>query len=174
MRPLDATEQRCEGCDVIVAKSGLSRHKKTQACIAVTAQRKLRAQGYSELGWNVSEAREYSIPVVTARTRRHGNTFRSAPWAPGWTDFTLNNWPGARNDREHPELLRAFIKKLLDDPESTRAYDVVFKQWIESTPPPGKQALVDFARAVVGTVEADAEVSTALEALYRALIKRVY
>lgn len=163
----------CPGCGDRVRRSGLSSHRKTQACVAATARSRLRAAGFTEGLWRDREREAFGVPTERARTRKVGNSYSGALWEPWWASFVFRNWPGAANARPHEDLLRAFVAKLRDDPETARAFKVVRETWQGSEyTDETRGMLVDFARATVGTVDADAEVREALDVLHRALVRR--
>ena len=168
-----ARDVRCPGCGNLVRRSGLSSHRKTQSCVAATARARLREAGFIEGLWKDREREAFGVPTERARTRKVGNSYSGALWEPWWASFVFRNWPGAVGARDHADLLRAFVTKLRDDPEATRAFRVVRETWRASEYTDETRAmLVDFARATVGTVDADAEVREALDVLHRALVRR--
>ncbi len=172
-KPAFVKNTTCPGCGETVLTSGLAKHRRTQTCEARSAISAFKKRGWEEMGYGgVEEAKDLGIPIERARTRRTGNSFRGMVWWPWWTRAVLNNWPGAEGARGEEALLRAFIRRLQLSPETARAYQVVWDTWVESGRPVTAENTVDFARAACGSQDADAEVTSALDALHRALLRR--
>lgn len=166
------SEVHCS-CGSTVARSGLAKHLRTQTCIARTAVARFHKRGWTEVGYGgTSEQSAFGIPIERARTRSTGNSYASQEWWPGWTRAVFNNWPGKLGARPEPDLLAAFVKKLLTDPSVQKAWEVCWESWSEREVT--STMVVDFARAAVGSVDADAEVRSAFNALHDALLRRSY
>lgn len=166
---------RCPGCDALVRRSGLSSHRKTQACGATTASRALRARGFSPMGYGDREFKDLGIPQERAKTRRAGNGYRWEVWQPWWGRPVVNNWPARGKDPAFRALFDAFVRKLVQDRETERAFKVVWDAWnsdISGGIQLNVRMMLDFAHAAVGSVDADREVAEALDVLHRALVKR--